>query len=180
MTDAYAGDQLAKAKKTFGLDFPVQKREMTRAFRAMCVSLHPDQGGAAQEFFEMKKLYDAIRDNPRFVAGADSPLRTMSGILLSELGNGLGSTTNGKECADCDGNGYTSQAGRHSIACRRCDYLGFYKGRACRTCGGTKELPLLYDNPCSHHLCSNCNGTGETEMFNPVFTKGVLTGVGKP
>ena len=94
--------------------------------------------------------------------------QTEEGILLKDLGLGLGPTTNGRPCDACCGKGYTSYSCEKDVCpdCRRVydmhifsfffDPEGVFEYR-CRKCKGTGSFTK---NGKVVGTCFNCNGKG--------------------
>lgn len=173
----------------FGLETPVAFEEVKKQYHRRSIQLHPDKGGdeegfkllsAAYEnicnfyragsslFVEEKEMFDDL-----FPAYAE---RTTDGRLLSELGQGLGPTTNGRPCDACEGNGYRRSQFPMTSPCEDCRATGsvpkeylcrfckngkFQQRRSrrivdCRVCAGTG----VFRHPRHRQYCSPCEGTG--------------------
>lgn len=130
-------------------------------------------------------------------------LLTIEGELLSTLGLGLGPLKNGKDCTNCRGSGYNSDTYQKYQNCTVCNGTGGKrtqrrcpmcrgKGRdghhRCFACGGKGSQSDGFGNCLAcfgsgrgksenvqvYRKCSNCEGKGETECWNPVLPKGRL------
>lgn len=166
------------ARKYFNVELPVLSAVLKSAFRSASRRFHPDMGGTDEQFKEMKRVYDAIQDAGLLVqsskdmnqAGARL-LRTVDGTLLSDLGLGLGPTTNGRDCDTCSGFGYRSwtEPIRRMVQCNRC------AGRGCWKCWNTgREEKTVGQSTIKYARCGTCNGTGEIKIYNPVILKGSI------
>lgn len=166
-----------KAEKYFGLELPVSMETLKKAFRAKAFALHQDKVGDDSkngEFVEMKEAYDYLNDVGRILDGIftdcqdESPATTVEGIPLSELGLGLGPTTNGALCQDCQGEGYKTNYGTKEILCTECDSWGQVpKTYPCRPCQGTGRFTQRRSG--REVDCRKCHGTG---LFtHPYHTK---------
>jgi hypothetical protein len=108
-------------------------------------------------------------------------LETVDGIELSSLGLGLGPTTNGKDCENCNGMGYEVNHGYNYKVCRGCNggrvwYKDWRSGRDavrdCFICRGSATVRIPGDE--YYNRCLTCDGCGEIIIFNPVLLKGSL------
>jgi DnaJ-class molecular chaperone len=179
----------------FDCNVPVAFDDVKKKFRQKSKLLHPDVGGEEEAFKalsnafdDLKKLYEAgsrifdaepAEEVPEGETKPPSmPRETVDGTALSELGLGLGPTTNGRECFHCKQRGYTITKEYGKGPCRSCSGTGGEprefscrpcrgSGRvrqartgeevSCRLCFGTGKFkhPLLKD-------CVHCYGTGES------------------
>jgi hypothetical protein len=221
----------------FDFEAPVAFEDVKKKYRRECRLLHPDVEGGSESAFKafggafdnLKQLYQ--NGSPLFdaepleeiVEGEPQlpkmPRVTVDGTPLSELGLGLGPTTNGRECLHCEQRGYTitkehakgrcqkcSGSGRHprEYPCRPCrgsgkftqrrsgrvvDCLGCngagkfrhpFQKEYCAVCHGSGKAPTDRVANIYAMKCHDCNGTGETEVWNPVLPKGRLIFTGKP
>lgn len=144
------------------------KSRLKKLYRIKAKSAHPDHGGGIGDFLQLQeafKVLDAI------AVDKDVVLTTVDGILLSDLGNGLGPMKNGKECSHCEGNGYTRvEIGEHWEPCRHCDGSGYHQVLMCKSCGGRG----YFINPKTEErvaTCETCKGTGEYVLAHPVACK---------
>ena len=110
---------------------------------------------------------------------------TVDGTPLSELGLGLGPTTNGKDCPNpkCGGRGYETH---HGPAWKVCPVETCFRGlvtykhwdtvehitRYCFVCDGLGQVRA--SGNVYYVKCRQCDGTGEVINFNPVIPKGAL------
>ncbi len=171
------------AKKFFNLELPVRLPELKKAYRAACVRLHPDKGGDAKGFVEMSAVYENILELASKTTGVIeddgdvSYMTEVEGTPIHELGKGLGSTKNGKDCDYCSRKGYKinygqcwdicdtclgSGIGLEFILCKSCRGRGRFDlidGRVvdCKQCGGTGEIG---GSPRRGTWCRKCTGTG--------------------
>lgn len=83
-------------------------------------------------------------------------------------------------CRKCGGSGRFLRNGHDVGKCYPCDGRGWIRADAifnnCRTCDGTRYATT--QNVTSYVRCSNCEGTGEVKVLNPVLPKGLLGGLG--
>lgn len=153
------------AKQHFGIDLPCQPEDLKSCYRQACRKLHPDVGGNEDAFKEMQQAYETLvsfqgKGHNVFTNGDDEILKTVDGFLLSELGQGLGPTTNGKDCPDCEHKGYQKKAGRSWIFCDKCDMYGFASEEGiCRACSGSGKFTQARSKRVV--TCLRCNGTGK-------------------
>ena len=176
----------AFAQQFFGLGLPCSLQDLRMAFRKEAKRLHTDTSGAdtMAAFVVMKEAYNFIVGLKETTAGVFTEngngtskfAATVEGIPLSELGLGLGPTTNGKDCPACEHKGYTQDYGRafaicdncdewntvpRTYACRYCKGTGrFVQQRSrrevsCRACGGSGK----FTHPRQRQLCPHCMGT---------------------
>ena len=152
------------------VDLPCTEDELKTAFREAARRMHPDMGGDPKHFIEMQKEYQTLLANPHTFTMPSAQTRTASGIPLSALGLGLGPLKNGKPCWKCKSKGYERTAQSRYDICPTCNnrrVLRWY----CRECGGDGRVVVSV--PCID-ICYTCEGTGETEVWNPVLPKGRL------
>lgn len=221
----------------FSFEAPVAFEDVKKKYRQESKRLHPDVEGGSEEAFKalggafdnLKRLYQIgsrlfdAEPLEEVVEGEPQPPKmprvTVDGTPLSELGLGLGPTTNGRECLHCEQRGYTitqehakgrcqkcTGSGRQprEYFCRPCSGTGKFTQRRsrrvvdCLGCNGTgkRQDPFLTEYCAVCHgsgkastdrvahiyamKCYDCNGTGETEVWNPVLPKGRIIFTGKP
>lgn len=190
------GQAIELLKTQFDLDAPVAFEDVKKKYRQESKKLHPDAGGSEEafkalgnSFDELKKLYQM--DSPLFDAEPfdnvaegepkppSMPRTTVDGTPLSGLGLGLGPTTNGRDCPDCEHRGYTitKEHGRgrcekcagkrwqpREYDCRACWGTGKFTQRKsqrvvdCRVCEGKGK----FQHPFQQEVCTACDGTGKT------------------
>ena len=168
----HTNDMLIKADKLarehFGLALPVQLVVLKRAYRDASRKLHPDMGGDEEAFKTMHSVYEFLANlqgyTGIFTRDADNeivaPTTTVEGIPLSELGLGLGPTTNGRDCETCNHNGYTTHHGYHYVVCQECDEMGMMPRKfPCRACRGSGKFTQRRSERVVD--CRKCNGTGQ-------------------
>jgi hypothetical protein len=179
--------------------------------RIIFIKHHTDKGAKTDsgEFTKIVDMFKLIKDNYDYVngfinTGVSKELRTRTGELITELGNGLGDLINGCTCERCNHKGYTVQKvpiyGKSSNVCD-CEF-GFIMSAPCRACNGTgifhtrsgfnvrcpkcsnKHFNIFhylfgYEEIIGYkeelHLCYICNGKGEIPISNPVFQKGSMS-----
>jgi DnaJ-class molecular chaperone len=179
----------------FGLSAPVAFDDVKKVYRSKSKLLHPDLGGPEEEFKalcnafdELKKLYQAgsrlFDAEPMDEKGSGKlerpamPRVTVDGIPLCELGLGLGPTINGTDCTGCGRLGYKVIEERGLVTCPSCNGQGvylhpMYGQRQCSTCDGHGRVNYKYAKVYVLR-CSECRGTGEKRIYNPVLPKGRL------
>lgn len=145
--------------------------QLKKAFRLQATIKHPDHGGAEEEFILLKEAYNVLKKYA--VATNDRKLKTASGIPLSELGHGLSTSVNTKDCHRCKGKGYNEYNKRKGplISCPDCDGSGAYFLK-CKGCQGTGD----YKHPKLGLIdCNLCGGFGR---YYPPYKmpRGGLTG----
>jgi DnaJ-class molecular chaperone len=139
------------AATLLGVKLPVTKNRLQTAFRQRSLVEHPDHSKhpeANSRFIRLKEAYDLLKDSTSGeVVTEVKDLTTETGEKLSDLGKGLGPTTNGTPCPECSGSGY-KELGRF-VACPDC--------RSEWTLGWTLGWPLykVYE-----YRCVRCGGDG--------------------
>ena len=168
------------------LQIPFTEEDLKQSFRLKAKETHPDRGGDAETF---KSVFDAYEFLQGFISikssGYVKGVRTFEGQIMSDLGQGLGPTTNGKTCDKCDGRGYTMTINRILVSGEECAACGgsglFYKSKShmyygwpvrCGRCQGRGNFNAVYEERNIYHTCTHCSGTGEVEIHNPVLQKG--------
>lgn len=90
---------------------------------------------------------------------------------------GKGSVHREFKCRACDNGKFTLRSGR-VVDCRKCNGTGVFKHpRLTETCPNCLGTGAKYVNDVTrelHLVCSECGGTGEKEIYNPVLPKGRL------
>lgn len=189
------GQAIEFLETLFCLSAPVAFEDVKKKYRKESKRLHPDiEGGSEEKFKALSNAFDGLKQlyqagsrlfdaDPLGDEVADEdrppsmPRETVDGTPLSELGLGLGPTTNGKDCTDCDSRGYTITT-EHGVAkCKKC------KGSCqqprefpCRACGGSRKFIQRrsrrevacrvcegsgkFKHPFQTEWCRNCHGTG--------------------
>jgi DnaJ family protein A protein 2 len=156
------------AKKYLGVDLPVCLEDLKKAFRKKCLKVHPDQGGSSKEFIELENAYKTVTFFGEVNGGvficddvgdSHKNSRTAEGTLLSELGLGLGPTTNGIECDNCSGNGYKEKTHHIYKRCTSCDGGTFVRVYKCNSCSGTGRFTQLKSRRIVD--CLKCGGSGK-------------------
>lgn len=199
MNEGQAADLL---RLHFGLDAPVAFEDVKKRYKQESRRLHPDAGGTAEHFRALceafnylKRLYelgsDLFNAEPAGSANGEQrspkmPRETVEGIPLSELGLGLGPTTNGRPCAHCEQRGYTVTKEHARGRCQKCSGSGrrpqeypcvpcsgsgkFTQRRTgrvvdCLVCDGSgkRKHPFLVDR------CSGCGGLGTIERVARIY-----------
>lgn len=189
------GSAIELLKVHFDLDAPVAFEDVKKKYRQQSRLVHPDVGGSAEEFGELSKAFGFLKqlyeqgsdifDTEPLGAAKDDrhsakmPRKTVDGTPLSDLGLGLGPTTNGRVCSNCDQRGYTVTKEHARERCKKCAGTGsqpceypcefcsgtgkFTQRRSrrvvdCRVCRGTGQ----YKHPFEKEWCTNCAGSGIT------------------
>ena len=172
------------------LEVPFTKEELKHNFRELCFKYHPDLGGSAEKFKEIKDAYDLLL--PFCVTSCDKEVvlnTTVEGSLIFDLGKGLGGLVNSDDCPNCKGKGWYKAFHRdfsHEEICYACNGTGghgsifsFLEGRGrwqpCSICMG---LGIIHRRSVPKevlHTCLNCKGTGQIRILNPVLWKGRTT-----
>lgn len=180
----------------FSLTAPVAFDDVKKKYRSETKRLHPDIGGDAEAFkalggafdslkqlyqmgshlFEAEPLEDGVEDQPKQPA---IPRETVDGIPLSELGLGLGPTTNGVGCIRCEQRGYTITKEHARGLCQSCEGRGARpRYEDCVSCNGTGKFTQRrsgrtvdcytcigsgkYTRPYWQQRCESCQGLGRT------------------
>jgi len=179
----------------FDFEAPVAFEDVKKKYRQKSKQLHPDAGGSEEDFkvfnsaFDnLKQLYqlgsrlfDAEPVIEETVEGEPPapkmPRETVDGTPLSELGLGLGPTTNGRECLHCENRGYTITKEHVRGQCHKCAGRGRQpREYPCHSCGATGKFTLrkserivdcrvclgtrAFKHPFQKEWCTMCNGTG--------------------
>lgn len=164
----------------FNFEAPVAFEDVKKKYRQESKRLHPDSGSpdCSEEAFKtlggafdnLKRLYQL--GSPLFDAEpqeeveggepqpAKMPRETVDGTPLSELGLGLGPTTNGRECIRCEQRGYTITKEHGKGRCQKCAGRGMQpREYHCKACGGTGKFTQRRSGRVVD--CRVCNGTGK-------------------
>lgn len=177
------------------LEYPFTKQELDHSYRTRAFESHPDVGGNAEEFKQVKEAYDLLIPFCVLSNGTNGiNYKTIEGDLICDLGRGLGPTTNSDDCPECKGKGWyehTHTTYGESVTCPVCDGSGKVKTvhnydfwdirwwrnyRPCRRCKGSGYLGWREILHKTLHTCLNCKGTGQIEILNPVLQKGGVWG----
>lgn len=177
-----------QALKILSISHPFTKAKVLKQFRSWVKEIHPDTGRTDGGFYftDMDDLVKAKELLLKLASEDENTgiltLRTSSGELLSELGNGLPNNKSGMTCTYCIGNGYNKRVMPRWVKCNVCnsrndfmkygsysvfDPLGLISCRKCHGLGEVKsaKYDIIYGK------CSYCKGTGEIEVFNPLIPK---------
>lgn len=162
------------ARCVFGLEAPFTVADLKKAYRRRSLEVHPDvaedKAVAEEAFKELVAAYEFLSNlqgSPGlFCPEKDGPVNvsfavTGDGTPLSELGLGLGPTTNGRDCEVCDHKGYTIHHGRHFVVCEACDEFGRMREEfPCHSCKQTGKFTLRSGRVVD---CRFCLGTGKVK-----------------
>lgn len=159
-------------------EIPVEFQTYRKAYKAACISAHPDHGGDEGTFQAMfdahKVICKASASHEIFSDRKPTVEQTTCGTPLMELGLGLGPTTNGRPCVYCKGRGYEIFHGKSWKVCEVCDVDGTLpRVFLCKNCKGTGIFTQkngrvvkcrtcnagLFAHPRLRSICSVCNGT---------------------
>jgi DnaJ-class molecular chaperone len=151
-------DLVSLAAKFFLLALPCTEEDLKLAYKRAAKRFHPDMGGDPETFKQMRKAFDALIEAPEVLlvgSHTDKREKTIEGFLLNELGLGLGPTTNGRDCTNCDHKGYTTIHETVFLDCPKCEGHGDIM--LCRDCAGTGLFTLKNKNQVK---CRKCSGKG--------------------
>lgn len=188
MQKSYTLDYAHTCAMILNIQLPTTVDEIKAAFRQRSKEgpyRHPDVGGSGSQFRQLVDAFNFLKDGniPGTIKSgtAEEKIRsasyTQDGHLLVELGKGLGSTKNGSRCESCNGKGYATSLSRTKWdSCRICRGRGFVRHHSgaekrCWKCFGMGGMHVAAPSEAFHFFCHKCNGTGEIELFNPVFPK---------
>lgn len=180
--------------KVLDLRSPFTKEELVHAYRTKAFETHPDKGGNPDNFKKVQEAYETLFDLCVLSSnGTTESSKTVEGCSLTDLGKGLGATVNSKDCPECKGKGWFESThityGNLSF-CPVCGGRGQIKTifnypifsalewknwRHCRRCLGLGYLNCKEISHKTIHYCTNCKGTGQVEIHNPVLQKGRFT-----
>lgn len=181
----------------FDFDAPVSFEDVKKKFRQESKRLHPDSGSpdcSEEAYKDLSGAFDGLKqlyqlgsrlfdaDPMEEVVEGEAkppklPRETVDGTPLSELGLGLGPTTNGIECARCEAHGYTIVKEHGRSKCTNCNGSGKQPREfACRPCRGTGKFTQLrsqrvvdcrvcqgkskFKHPFLKEWCKVCGGLG--------------------
>jgi DnaJ-class molecular chaperone len=158
------------AEYHFGLQLPVASISLKKAYRRKSLELHPDAGGDERLFKEMQAAYNTLVEHSSIIFEGETEYggeaKTVEGIPLSELGLGLGPTTNGTDCPDCGHRGYVENHGSRTKRCDHCT-LGLVRSAKCRACSGTGRFEQRRSKRVVE--CRVCRGSGRFIYRRPVY-----------
>lgn len=164
-------DEAYRCARLLEITLPTTTDHLRSAFRTASRRHHPDTGGSSADFIRVKAAYDYLS-----TCGLPGVLTTdtvasvkctVDGTPIAELGKGLGSTRNGVKCVSCNGRGYLSVSN---------PYYGLRTPILVLLASGITEYQRIGSELLLRYKCANCAGTGEREMFNPVFRKMTVVG----
>jgi DnaJ-class molecular chaperone len=148
-----------RALRDLGIELPVMATALKTAYRAAAKRTHSDVGGSDEAFKRVNATYQAVIQSNLVLSDngsvANAALRTIDGILLSELGLGLGPLVNGRDCDECARKGYREQLDLEFTACNTCAGTGI--ARPCRACQATGQFTQRYGRKVT---CRACAGLG--------------------
>lgn len=179
-----------EAKEVLGIISDVDtisESELKLKYRRLAFEYHSDTGGNDDSFIRITEAFDLLKKNISDDTSV-SVDRSVTGELLSDLGQGLPLTVNAITCKDCNGNGYTSvyefkkkQCGHcHGTGskidkCRNCSGLGYYRNPEtlenvgeCEVCGGRgwfarkkkSSNMYMFMRMLTENECYHCSGRG--------------------
>jgi len=159
-------DLVRLARSFFDLELPVSSVALKKAYHRRCLELHPDAGGEERDFKEMQDAYNTLTASAyvaEIFAGEEEykggERVTTCGTPLSELGLGLGPTTNGSDCPVCHHKGYYERSERFGVTCDRCNGSGREPPVSkCRACNGTGKFQQARSKRIVD--CLRCGGSG--------------------
>ena len=169
------------AANLLGLTLPTTENALKTHYKRKSREEHPDTSKhpkAAERFMAVKDAYDTLKKARCFDLDSEDVAitRTEQGDLLSDLGKGLGPTTNGRPCSSCESTGYTTWSERLAERCTDCHQTP--DGRweyTCRRCEGTGTFKV---NGVSKGECYTCKGTGWRKPKNQKRTQNRVWGFG--
>jgi|WetSurSiteA1Bulk_404760.scaffolds.fasta_scaffold24201_2 DnaJ-class molecular chaperone len=141
------------------------------------VSKHPE---AIARFARLSVAMEFLRKDPAVFEDYGGVVETETGDKLADLGKGLGPTTNGSTCGDCDGKGYRAVAGDSFQDCTECrrGIFGDIKELRCGKCSGTG---VFMRGGRQVGKCFACDGSGWRPVRNYLMwckvcgTRGVMS-----
>ncbi len=159
------------ASRIIGISLPTTANALKSAFRRRSREVHPDHSIATDatiRFQELTAAYEFAQLQRDWLLRDDGtenkPAMCVDGkTLLSDLGQGLGPTVNGKPCAPCGGKGFQSYTSEFDYEpCKDCrtSWLGLFTEIVeyrCRRCGGDGNFKR---NSKAVGDCRGCNGRG--------------------
>lgn len=134
------------ARDHLGIQLPSTENEIKAAFRAKSKEVHPDHGGSAASFIQLKDIYRLLDEWPR------NDGRIYS---VNEAKNSIGHTVDGTPLHAL-GKGERKKWGDTPIKCPDCKGMGYT---------ANTDVP---DGP-RYFTCFDCGGTGEIYVWNPVL-----------
>ncbi len=174
----------AEAVKILSISRPFSKARVLTQFRSCAKEIHPDTG-RTDGGFSFADMDDLVKAKDLLLKIANEKIdlnKTITGELLSELGNGLPNNKTGKTCKTCEGKGWDKRVMVQWLPCPSChgsSYSPFWKNtrislKFCLRCNNQGEIrSAIYD--VKYEKCYDCKGSGENEIFNPLIPKGRLT-----
>ncbi len=161
----------------FLLSAPVAFEDVKKKYRQESKRLHPDAGGSEDAFKALSGAFDGLKQLYQIgsrlfdaepleeVAEGEPkppsmPRTTIDGTPLSELGLGLGPTTNGRDCPHCEHRGYTITKEHSHGRCTKCGGKGMQpREYPCNACSGTGKFTQARSGRVVD--CLRCNGSGK-------------------
>ena len=175
-----------EATSLLDVKLPTTINALKQAYKRASLKYHPDHNraqNAADQFQQVKVAFALLSASEHLEFSADDArhLKTENGIALATLGKGLGPTTNGATCPECDARGFTVYTfGREDCPdcrdefisaffairvqrCRKCNGSGLFRGNGkCFGCEGAG-----WRRSRNHHdQCRTCHGLGSVEKRN--------------
>lgn len=154
---------LPDAEKILCIALPTTLNALKSAFRRRSLRVHPDHSvavDAKEQFQILSAAYEFAQTQVEWILSvegeAHQPDVCDDGTPLSDLGKGLGPTTNGKPCESCAGKGFNSYT-NGMVSCSDCREEAFRVSYRCRKCGGDGEFKRSGK---SVGKCFGCQGLG--------------------
>jgi hypothetical protein len=154
------------AAQYFNMQLPLTLKDLVQAFRAERNKSHPDKNLGREK--EAEEKFKVVTDAySRLVTCAEafteiSPLTTVEGYVVSELGRGLeNKMLNGTDCTQCQRRGYTISFETEFLTCTTCKGMGRVQMTVsvrCRECNGTTQFKQRNGRLVD---CTRCHKTGK-------------------
>ncbi len=166
------------ANEVFGLGLPVTTSVLRSRFRELAKGCHPDLGGDAEEFKELKGHFDFLVAYAVDESKEEKSGLTYEGVHISTLGRGYPLLVHAVSCLPCEGRGWNKVylASKIYRSCDRCREGRGRDGRRCGYCLGEGELVRITSVIKRILLCTTCEGKGEVRVPNAVLKRGDIAG----
>lgn len=147
---------IESAAQLLSVKLPTTINVLKQAFKRASLKYHPDHNraqNANEQFAKVKEAFELLKtsDQLEFTENASRELYTDDGSKLSTLGKGLGPTTNGAPCPECEARGF---------------HMFTNAWRCCEDCR------LVADGIFSEHWeyrCHKCKGSGKFKKGDRVI-----------